>query len=116
MPSRTWQERVQDILDAADRIGIYVQGMTFDRFIEDTRTLDAVVRNIVIIGEAANHLPFDIRSRLSDVPWGDIIGMRNRLVHTYFQIDTTIVWNTATIYVPPLASRLQAHLTSPQSP
>ena len=116
MPSRTWQERVQDILDAAGRIGIYVQGITFERFIEDTRTFDAVIRNIVIIGEAANHLPVGIRSHLSDIPWGDIIGMRNRLVHTYFQVDTTIVWNAATIYVPPLTFRLQAYLQSPNTP
>jgi len=116
MSSRTWQERVQDILDAADQIGIYVRGMTFERFIEDTRTFDAVVRNTVIIGEAANHLPFGIRSRLSDVPWGDIIGMRNRLVHRYFQVDKTIVWNAAIIHVPSLASRLQFYLASSNTP
>ena len=113
MSSRTWQERVQDILDAAHQIGVYVRGMTLERFVDDTRTFDAVVRNIVIIGEAANHLPIDIRARLSDVPWGDIIGMRNRLVHRYFQVDSLIVWNAATRHVPPLASQLQSHITSP---
>ena len=116
MSSRTWQERVQDILDAAHQIGVYVRGMTLERFIGDTRTFDAVVRNIVIIGEAANHLPIDIRARLSDVPWSDIIGMRNRLVHRYFQVDSSIVWNAATRHVPPLASQIQAYLASPHTP
>ena len=116
MSSRTWQERVQDILDAAHQIGIYVRGMTFERFVDDTRTFDAVVRNIVIIGEAANYLPTDIRARLSDIPWGDIIGMRNRLVHRYFQVDSSIVWNAATRHVPPLASQIQAYLASPHTP
>ena len=116
MSSRTWQERVQDILDAAHQIGVYVRGMTFERFVDDTRTFDAVVRNIVIIGEASNHLPIDIRARLSDVPWGDIIGMRNRLVHRYFQVDSLIVWNAATRHVPPLASQLQSHITSTNTP
>ena len=116
MSSRTWQERVQDILDAAHQIGVYVRGMTLERFIEDTRTFDAVVRNIVIIGEASNHLPIDIRARLSDIPWGDIIGMRNRLVHRYFQVDSSIVWNSATRHVPPLASQIQSHITSTNTP
>ena len=116
MSDRTWRERFQDILDAANQIRIYIQDVSFDEFVNDRRTFHAVLHNFVVIGEAANFVPSEIRSQLSDVPWGDIIGTRNKIVHAYFQIKPMLIWLTATQDMLPLTSRLTSYLQSPQSP
>ncbi len=79
--SRRSQLRVQDILDAIDRIHSYVAGMDYEHFLADRKTQDAVTRNIEIIGEAARALPEDFQERHADVPWSEIVAMRNVIVH-----------------------------------
>ncbi len=109
---RPWTVRFADILDAAAKIDEYTGGFTEKDFLIDGRTVDAVARNIIIIGEASARLDEDVRERFPDVPWGRIIGMRNRLVHEYFRIDDSVVWEVAADYVPILTSRLQSYLAS----
>lgn len=84
---------VLDILSSISKIKIYVSGYTFDQFINDSKTCDAVIRNFEIIGEAANRIPDEIREKYHDVNWFRIRGFRNRIVHDYMGIDYSIVWN-----------------------
>jgi uncharacterized protein with HEPN domain/predicted nucleotidyltransferase len=107
MPRRAWTGRVEDILDAAAAIADYTEGMTFDTFTADRRTVDAVVRNVGIIGEAARHVPEDIRQRYPAVPWAKMYDMRNVVVHDYPGVDLTIVWEVVRNYLPPLVPVLR---------
>ncbi|HEY6986384.1 MAG TPA: DUF86 domain-containing protein, partial [Rhodanobacteraceae bacterium] len=84
MPPRERRLRVEDILDAIAKIERYVDGLTFEQFQSDEKTIDAVVRNLEIIGEAVRHLMADSEPLASSIPWADIAGMRNVLIHEYF--------------------------------
>jgi uncharacterized protein with HEPN domain len=83
---------LEDILDSIRKIKAYTAGFSFEDFINDTKTSDAVIRNFEIIGEAANRLPDEIKDKYSHVNWFRIRGFRNRIVHDYMGVDYTIVW------------------------
>lgn len=83
---------LSDIRDSIEKIKSYTKGQSFDTFIEDSKTLDAVIRNFEIIGEAANRLPEDFKDAHKGVNWFRIRGFRNRIVHDYMGIDFQIVW------------------------
>jgi uncharacterized protein with HEPN domain len=83
---------LKDILDSIGKIKSYTSEHTFDSFILDSKTLDAVIRNFEIIGEAANRLPEDFKDQNPSVNWFRIRGFRNRIVHDYMGIDYQIVW------------------------
>ena len=83
---------IEDIQEAADKIKQYVAGFTFDAFLKDSKTIDAVIRNFEIIGEAARRLPDDFKDKYTAVDWYRIIGFRNRIVHDYMGIDYQIIW------------------------
>ena len=104
--SRRSQLRVQDILDAIDRIASYVAGMDYEHFLTDRKTQDAVTRNIEIIGEAARALPEDFKERHADVPWSEIVAMRNVIVHQYFGILPEVVWDVVKNELPVLRSQI----------
>ena len=91
MPHRDWKFRIQDILDAVHAVRQYTQGMEFETFIVDRRTVDAVVRNLIIIGEAAVQVPEDICLKYTEVPWYDMRGMRNFVVHEYFRASDAVI-------------------------
>jgi len=86
MPFRDWQLRIHDILEAAQGIRTYAAGMSFDDFLRDQRTIDAVVRKLTIIGEAAVHVPDSICELNPDIPWNDMRAMWNFVVREYFGI------------------------------
>ena len=81
MPHRNWQLRVADIIEAIENVLDYCEGMTFEQFISDRRTIDAVVRNFIIIGEAASHLSEDYTALHPGLPWREMRDMRNITVH-----------------------------------
>ncbi len=81
-----------DILDAIGKIKDYTSELTYDTFIKDSKTLDAVIRNFEIIGEAANRLPEEFKDKHTAIDWFRIIGFRNRIVHDYMGVDYKIVW------------------------
>ncbi|MCD4708367.1 MAG: DUF86 domain-containing protein [Candidatus Sabulitectum sp.] len=97
MPSRNWMFRIQDILDAIEVTTKYIEGMTFDEFAGDQRTVDAVVRRLTIIGEASSHIPDSVSKENSDIPWNEMRAMRNFVVHEYFGVSEDILWNTIQI-------------------
>ena len=81
-----------DICESIEKIKIYTFELTYQQFIDDSKTIDAVIRNFEIIGEAANRFPEDLKERFSQINWFRIIGFRNRIVHDYMGIDYEIVW------------------------
>jgi len=84
---------LDDILEAIARVGEYVSGMSYQDFVGDRKTVDAVVRNLEIIGEAARSLPEGTRDLAPDIEWRKIVGLRNLLMHEYFGVNTAIVWD-----------------------
>lgn len=92
MSKRNWKLLIEDIVESIEKIENYIKGMNFDNFENDSKTKDAVVRNLEIIGEAAGKLPKEICLKYDDIPWHQISGLRNRLIHGYFVIDYEIVW------------------------
>ncbi|WP_278780091.1 HepT-like ribonuclease domain-containing protein [Leyella stercorea] len=90
------KSRLEHILQAIERIRRYTKGKTFDDFIADDMMYYAVVKNIEIIGEASNMLTEEFRNTHPDTPWKLVNGMRNYIVHEYFQVDNNVVWDVIT--------------------
>jgi len=84
-------------------------GLSFEDFEENNLITDAVVRNIEIIGEAAKNVPAEIQNQFTDIPWQKLRGIRNRIVHDYFEVDRTIIWYIVTNELTPLKKSLQQH-------
>ena len=102
--------RILHIRDAAEAVAEFVQGRKRIDLDSDRMLLFAVVRAIEVIGEAAGRVSEETRNAQPGVPWNAIIGMRNRLIHGYFDIDKTVVWKTATAEIPTLLRNLKAML------
>lgn len=98
---------LEDMLEAARRLAGYVTAMDRAAFEADSRTIDAVIRNLEILGEAAKRVPEDVRQRAAAIDWRKIAGMRDVLAHTYFEVDLDIIWDAATNKVPALVEPLQ---------
>ncbi|MBV6410601.1 MAG: DUF86 domain-containing protein [Burkholderiales bacterium] len=107
MSPRKWQNRIQDILDAIAEIQSFVEGYTYERFRGDARTIKAVGANLMIIGEAAAHIPEEVQSAAPAVPWHLMRAMRNRVVHVYFDIDPAILWDIVQRDLPALTEPLR---------
>lgn len=93
---------LNDILDSIVDIKEFVMEMSYESFIEDKKTIKAVIRSLEVIGEAANKIPVDVRERYPELPWQEIIDMRNKLIHEYFGIDIDIIWQTIEDDIYPL--------------
>lgn len=115
MPPRSWRVRIEDILESLDNIESYVAGLDFDGFHADRKTVDAVERNLEIIGEATANLPNEILDRWPEVPWHYMRGLRNLLIHEYFGIDVGILWQTIREDLPPLEPLLRKVLSTPDA-
>jgi uncharacterized protein with HEPN domain len=107
---------VQDILEAIKRIDNYLEGLTFNEFLKDKKTVDAVIRNFAVIGEAAKHIPVSLKRKHPEVAWKRMAGMRDKVIHEYFGVDLHILWDTAKIDLPaskPLLEQLLKEKSQP---
>ena len=108
MSKRSTNLLIEDMLDSGQKILKYTIGLTMEQFIADSRTVDAVVRNFEIIGEAANRLPEEFKDGHPDIDWHRIRGFRNRIVHDYFGIDYSIVWTIKETFLPQMVEHLSS--------
>ncbi len=104
---RDWRFRVRDILEALTAIAEYTEGMSYDEFLADRRTRDAVLRNLTTMGESVRWIPDEVLARHPEVPWDTLRAVRNVVVHQYFGVDTAILWATVQGDLPPLVERLE---------
>ena len=107
MPPREWKFRLQDILEEIDRIYRYTQDMDYGAWQRDEKTVDAVIRNLEIIGEAASHIPAEIEEKYYKIPWKEMRGIRNILAHEYFGVDLEVIWRTIQEDLPLAKERLK---------
>jgi uncharacterized protein with HEPN domain len=101
---------LEDILAATEAIAEFIRGQSVESFIRDRLVRSAVMHQLTIIGEAVARLPPELRERYAQIPWADIKGFRNVIVHHYFGIDWEEVWRSATVRVPVLSSQIAAIL------
>ncbi len=107
MQPRSWQLRIEDILEAIAKIDRYTKDMTFEGFSQDEKTVDAVIRNIEVIGEAVGRVPSEVQERHPHIPWAEMRGIRNVLIHEYFRVSLPILWHTVTQNLTPLPPLLR---------
>ena len=107
---RNWRMRVEDILVCIDKIKTYTLNMTFEQFSSDDKTVDAVIRNFEIIGEAASHIPLEIQDQYPHLAWLEMRGMRNIIANEYFGVSLSIIWHTAEYDLPKLEKELRTLL------
>lgn len=98
---------LEDMMDAAQKILSYTSGMNFDDFTNDDKTIDAVVRNFEIIGEASNRVPDNFKSDHPEIEWRRMTGLRNRIIHEYFGINYEMVWKIKEENIPELVELIQ---------
>jgi uncharacterized protein with HEPN domain len=98
---------IKDICMALDRIDSYTRGMSYGEFAADEKTVNAVIFNFLVIGEAVKHLPPTLTDNHPEIPWRQIAGMRDKLTHAYFSIDYELVWKTVTIVLPQFRAKIQ---------
>jgi uncharacterized protein with HEPN domain len=91
---------INDIFNAINAIEKFVEGMDFKEFKEDDKTSSAVIRKFEIIGEATKHIPKEIKQKYPDIPWKDMAGLRDKLIHFYFGIKYELVWSTIKMEFP----------------
>lgn len=106
--------RLEHILQAIERINRYTKGKTFDDFIADDMMYYAVVKNIKILGEASNMLTEEFRKAHPNTPWKQVNGMRNYIVHEYFQVDNTVVWDVIKHDLPVLEKQIIKYIRMEQ--
>jgi uncharacterized protein with HEPN domain len=109
MKKRDYTDYVEDIVTAIADIEQFVKGMEFKEFSKDKKTVFAVVRAIEIIGEAARQIPEPLKNNHTEVPWKEMMGIRNKIAHEYFGVDVEVIWNTVKENIPelkPLISKM----------
>ncbi len=100
MNKRAYKLYLNDIIQAMNKIDNYSKGLDHDSFVNDDMVVDAVLRNIEIIGEAAAQIPESIKQQYSQIPWKRIIGLRNIVIHEYFGVDLENIWKIVTENIP----------------
>ena len=107
MPSRSAQERIQDILNAIDSIQMRTNSMSFEEFSQNETIVKAVLYDLIIIGEAAINVPYNIQNLAPELPWRLMSDMRNIMAHEYFQVNLRVTWSTIQNNLPSLIYSLQ---------
>jgi len=107
MPKRAPELLLEDMIAAIRKVERYTTGMDQELFRQDEKTIDAVVRNLEVLGEAARQMPDEFVANHPDIPWRQVAGLRNRIVHDYFGLDLEIIWQVVQHDLPQLGTRLE---------
>ena len=102
MIQRTYQDYLEDILEAIIDISNFVDDLTFNEFANDKKTINAVIRSLEIIGEASKKVSQEVRENHQNIPWKEMAGMRDKMIHGYFDLDLVTIWETVKNDIPPL--------------
>ena len=102
MTSRPYLDYLEDILDAIEKATEFIQGMTYEQFAQDAKTTFAVIRALEIVGEATKQIPQLVKDSYPEVPWRQMAGMRDKLIHDYFGVNLVVVWKTVIEDLPNL--------------
>lgn len=104
---REMGDYIEDIIDAMDKAMNFIKDMSYDEFVQDDKTVFAVVRALEIIGEVAKNVPHDFRRKYPEIPWKDMAGMRDKMIHAYFGVKLERVWETIKTDIPALKPLIQ---------
>lgn len=107
MSERTDNDYLAHIKEAVKRTSLYTEKMTYEEFLGDIKTQDAVIRNIEIIGEAVKNLSEELRNRYTEIKWKSLAGMRDKLIHHYFGVNFSIVWKVAKEELPDIGRQIE---------
>ncbi|HKH48644.1 MAG TPA: DUF86 domain-containing protein [Thermoanaerobaculia bacterium] len=110
MSSRSDRDLLSDILEALRRARSYTADQSYDQFLADTKTQDAVIRTLEILGEATKKLSPSLRESHPEIPWKSMAGLRDKLIHDYFGVNVDIVWQIVQDQLPALAEQVEAAL------
>jgi len=110
---RNYRLYLHDVKEAIEKIETFTKGFTFEEFAEDDKTVDAVIRNLEILGEAARHIPKKVKEEHPDVDWKAMGGIRNILAHEYFGVRMGIIWKTIKERLPELKQKIEEILALP---
>jgi uncharacterized protein with HEPN domain len=99
---RVYMDYLRDILNNAEKASDFVKGMTREEFLRDEKTIFAVIRALEIVGEASKKIPGEVRDKYPGVPWREMTGVRDKLIHDYFGVNQAVIWKTVTEDVPKL--------------
>ena len=98
---------LEDILQAIKKIEKYTNGLNYERFHLDGKSVDAVIRNLEIIGEASKKIPSELKDKFPKIPWKKMMGLRNIVIHEYFGVDLKIIWEIASENLPGVKLRIE---------
>jgi len=115
---RDYIDYIEDIRDAIDQATRFIAGITYEQFLEDSKTVYAVIRALEVVGEATKCVPDSVRVRYPEVPWRKMAGMRDKLIHHYFGVNISVVWKTVAEELPalaPLIGRILAEIAEGES-
>ncbi|MFH1846969.1 MAG: DUF86 domain-containing protein [Candidatus Omnitrophota bacterium] len=100
MKEREIRDYINDLIEACEDSLIFTEGMSFEEFSEDKKTISAVIRSLEVIGEATKNLSLDFKLKYPDIPWKQMAGMRDKLIHEYFGVEKQMVWQVVEKHIP----------------